>query len=472
MSSHPDTVRSGIAPRRRNGRPQACEPCRARKVACDHRMPVCSRCKSGSNASACIYPASTQYGWRLNQNASTPLSQDSVRQDASAPTLLTAPTHEGYLGATSYKHAMHEAQSSISTTSPMGDFDDAPTNSKIKGSQSPIMCNARTYEAAMRILRAIPPKAQAYEISEAHVNPNDAWCRLATRRMHDSLWDTFGKELEGNRSTESLVRLATKISENSAYPLREDFTDPRLWLDSFTGTNMRWEGLGILFTHWSFGTVELGQSKRFAASGIKPFADQVVKFRDCAWDAVEITRSTASANTLLLHLLYTQECLESIISGDESKLTMQKEIDDTLTYIFAGLQHSRLHGEVISLLTCLGFHAIKGDMNDIGICTQIKRRLFGKVFHGDKVVSTYAGRPPMLSRRFVSTPLPLDLSDEVLLGITPWRDDLVDEFGWNTAGKIYSSTLLRARAQMGFIRDSILSFNLQAEGAINIPELL
>ncbi|XWW96294.1 hypothetical protein V2A60_004267 [Cordyceps javanica] len=68
--------------------------------------------------------------------------------------------------------------------------------------------------------------------------------------------------------------------------------------------------------------------------------------------------------------------------------------------------------------------------------------------------------------------MPLDISDEVLLGVVPWRDDLVDEQGWNTLGKIYSSTLIRARAHMGFIRDSILVFNLQAEGNINRQELL
>lgn len=115
-----------------------------------------------------------------------------------------------------------------------------------------------------------------------------------------------------------------------------------------------------------------------------------------------------------------------------------------MAHYFLGLQHSRLHGETVSMLTYLGFHAIKGDMHDTGICTQIKRRLFGKVYHGGKVVSTYAGRPPMLSQRFVPTLLPLDVSDEVLMGVMTWRDDIVDEQGWNNLGKNYSSTLLRA----------------------------
>lgn len=120
----------------------------------------------------------------------------------------------------------------------------------------------------------------------------------------------------------------------------------------------------------------------------------------------------------------------------------------------------------------LGLHAAGGSLHDRGICTQIKRRLFSNIFHSDKVVSTFAGRPPMLSRRFISTLSPLDISDEVLLGVTPWRDDLIDVHGWNTLGEIYASTLLRARAYMGFVRDSVLDIALQVTGNVNIEELM
>lgn len=323
MSAHSDlTASTGTAPRRRNGRPQACEPCRVRKVACDHRMPVCSRCKSGNSPNSCLYSNALNYGRRKSYLSRTAPAQVTAQRGGLgglASTPLMAPVHDGYLGATSYKHAIHEAQSNIPPGSGLDSFFDEASTSNPKASQSPIMCNARTYEAALRILRAIPPRALAYDFSKAHINPNDGWCRLATIQLHDSLWDTFGKVLDGERSTESLVRLATKISENSSRPLREDYVDPKDWLQSFSGANMRWEGLGILFSHWSFGITEFGQSPGPPQRWIPNFADYVLRYRDCAWDAIEITRSTASANTLLLYLLYAQECLESIISGDESE---------------------------------------------------------------------------------------------------------------------------------------------------------
>lgn len=45
----------GTPGRRRNGRLQACEPCRKRKVSCDHATPVCRRCRARNNADGCVY---------------------------------------------------------------------------------------------------------------------------------------------------------------------------------------------------------------------------------------------------------------------------------------------------------------------------------------------------------------------------------------------------------------------------------
>ncbi|KAJ6788632.1 hypothetical protein PWT90_09442 [Aphanocladium album] len=322
-----------------------------------------------------------RYGRRAAKSWSTPPTQENSQRDAQTPTPtpLTAPVHEGYLGATSYKHAMAEAQSNMPLSFSADDLPADDITAEVKVPQSPIMCNARTYDAAMRVLRAIPSRALAYDFSNANINPNDAWCRLATMQLHDSFWNTFGRFLEGHRSAETLVRLATKISENSARPLREDCFDPNEWFQSFSGPNMRWEGLGLLFVHWSFGITEFRRDPGWSARKIQDYADHVVKYRDCSWDIVEITRSTASANTLMLSLVYSQGCLESIVSGDEN---------------------------------------------------------------------------------------------EVLMGVVGWEDGIVDADGWNTLGKIYPSTLLRARALMGYIRDSILDFNLQIRGDISRNELL
>jgi len=42
-------------PRRRNGKQQACEPCRKAKIACDHGLPVCERCRRRKVPGKCVY---------------------------------------------------------------------------------------------------------------------------------------------------------------------------------------------------------------------------------------------------------------------------------------------------------------------------------------------------------------------------------------------------------------------------------
>lgn len=98
----------------------------------------------------------------------------------------------------------------------------------------------------------------------------------------------------------------------------------------------------------------------------------------------------------------------------------------------------------------LGLHAASGGIYDRSISTQIKRRLFNKLFCSDRVVVSFSGRPSLLSQKFISTPLPLNIPDEVEIGITPRCDDLIDANGWKTQRKIYKTTVLRARASVGF----------------------
>lgn len=119
----------------------------------------------------------------------------------------------------------------------------------------------------------------------------------------------------------------------------------------------------------------------------------------------------------------------------------------------------------MALTTYLGLHVSpNADSMDWTVTTQIRRRLFAAIFAHDKVTATFTGRPMFLGRKFSSTPLPLDMSDELLLSkppLTRREDCRVDENGWNIDGKIYMTTTLRARAMLSYVRDEILEIALQ-----------
>ncbi|OAQ78064.1 N-terminal binuclear Zn cluster-containing protein [Purpureocillium lilacinum] len=372
---------------------------------------------------------------------SPPRTRQANRQRVSrSPTPFTPQSDgtQGFLGATSYTAVLQEAQSSLTPTpgEPSGSIDGHD------GAVSRFSLDDRSYDTAMRVLRNVPCEEDCRFLLKWNVNPNEGWCRTATEWLIDTLWTTFGPLLRDG-TPKALTQMALTLSRNSSRVLREDYTEPREWFTSFSGPNMRWESLGILFSSWALGAKAAPHSYAGEQVTSEEAQKSLCKYKECSWGCIEITRNMASANTLLQHLVCRQSIVESIVTGDSSP------------------QHWRLHGESLSLATFLGLHASPGDLRDRSICTQIKRRLFAKVIISDKLMSTFTGRPPHVARRFVSTPLPLDIPDDVLLGLTPWSDDLVDENGWNTRGKMYATTLQRARAMIAFVRDSILDIALQ-----------
>lgn len=76
---------------------------------------------------------------------------------------------------------------------------------------------------------------------------------------------------------------------------------------------------------------------------------------------------------------------------------------------------------------------------------------------------TFLGRPPLLSSRYVSTPLPLDIPDSGFVGDA---DELraavadVDEEGWSRNNKISAMTFLRARVSLAYVKDDLIAIAL------------
>jgi hypothetical protein len=116
------------------------------------------------------------------------------------------------------------------------------------------------------------------------------------------------------------------------------------------------------------------------------------------------------------------------------------------------------------MTTALGLHRDDNlTSKKANVSSELRRRTYAAAFNIDKVTSTFTGRPPMLSYRYSSTPLPLDLSDEQLLADPVSLAESVrrlDANGWSTDGHIYSTTILRARTSLSVIRGEILDIAL------------
>ena len=93
---------SAPVPSRLNGRPPACDPCRSRKLACDHQQPICGRCKRLKREDKCVFSAS--------RTRTEPKSQGSE----SLSTTFTE-TVEDFMRPL----ASHSASSSTATSEPL-----------------------------------------------------------------------------------------------------------------------------------------------------------------------------------------------------------------------------------------------------------------------------------------------------------------------------------------------------------------
>jgi hypothetical protein len=130
----------------------------------------------------------------------------------------------------------------------------------------------------------------------------------------------------------------------------------------------------------------------------------------------------------------------------------------------------------MTMLTFLGLHVLENGPNYMpSLCSENKRRLFSQSFVSDKLGMIFTGRPPLISQRYCSTPLPLDLRDEDLLADPVTLDRAVralDSRGWNTEGKIYATTIMRARCMIAFIRDEIFEAGLSRSFDVRVDQLL
>ena len=122
------------------------------------------------------------------------------------------------------------------------------------------------------------------------------------------------------------------------------------------------------------------------------------------------------------------------------------------------LRSSRICGAA----TALGLHCYQPP-STISLHSEMSKRLLCCIFWSDKEISTFNGRPPSLSHRYVSCPLPLDVSDKALRdGGRALEDEIMslDRNGWNTKGKVYDATIGRWIMTSAFVRDEILELFL------------
>jgi hypothetical protein len=157
-----------------------------------------------------------------------------------------------------------------------------------------------------------------------------------------------------------------------------------------------------------------------------------------------------------------------VVSTQFLRLLVKKNLVSkrVLTVLNIALSCWCYHAETIAAMTFLGFHVENNQPmgnRTPSLASEFQRRLFCFIFNTDKVLASFTGRPPLLSRRYASTRLPLDLADEWLLSdeetLKCKVGDLDDE-GWSQNDAIHPVSSLRARFSFAVIRDEVFEIAL------------
>ncbi len=125
---------------------------------------------------------------------------------------------------------------------------------------------------------------------------------------------------------------------------------------------------------------------------------------------------------------------------------------------FVGLLVWRLHHDMVAVATAIGLHCYQ-ESSTVTLRSEMTKRLSACCFWNDKEIAMFTGRPPALSHRYFSCPLPLDLSEDALFegGDKLEREvEAPDEFGWSAGEEIYDSTICRAMMTSALIQDEVM----------------
>ncbi|KAI0008837.1 hypothetical protein F4779DRAFT_641320 [Xylariaceae sp. FL0662B] len=437
--------------RRSNGRIPACEPCKKRKIACDHLRPVCTRCITRGQENACAYldhESLRPTRRRRHPHAMSPSSSVASLPSGSQVTSPdpTASTSAGYLGFTSFSAVYQEAgilTGDVSSALPPADAD---TRGASLSPVNPMFTRVR--ETCLTLLQRVPERTRATHLFRKRAGPLEGWIKFVAEHLLESLFETFGHYLGRTRKPSHLEVLAHQLCANTTASFSDDEPDPGTWMAQFSGQKMRWESIGILLCFWD----EDSPISKVDVDG------WVSVNRESLDLCVELCKRLARGNSLMVYLTYRLMVAESLFSGDASLATW------------------RLHGEVISLLTFLGFHAEANNSEyQPSFSSEIKRKLCAVVYIFNIVCVSFTGRPPLMNSNYLITPLPLDLKDEDLaLDQVSLRDkaDRLDARGWNQEGDLYCTTVIRAWGMLASIREEVFQIALGKNAGLAINDTL
>ena len=177
-------------------------------------------------------------------------------------------------------------------------------------------------EMCLFVLRHLPGARDDVMPNKLHCRVDD-WMFITIEDILNTLQQDWGEVLE-TRDDAQLEEMALCISNNTSRPIRDEHSSAKAWTDQFTGSNIRWESIGLIWTYWN------------GAPGMEAAA-----VNKCLGYCVELVRHFTTANDILLYLCYRRTTIESLVTGDAGKFLLLPVFVTTDTLRFGMLELCR-----------------------------------------------------------------------------------------------------------------------------------
>lgn len=259
-----------------------------------------------------------------------------------------------------------------------------------------------------------------------------------------------GYYLEEPRTYSKLERLSRELCCNTTPTRNMRPESSRAWIDSVTGPRSRWEMIGLFFLY--FG----------AMTDLLHDREQV--FRDLCPNAhmtreEYAIRTLECADTVRFHLVDTLDPPGNLLC-----VLLRSKASNRLAH-GSGESSSQIWVRAGALIAAATEHDLHRPPS-VGsqpalILTELQKRIFSSAFGTACTLAAFHGRPPLITRFYINSELPLDCTDEQLL-----NDDLegihasTNAEGWRLDGHISLATLSRATAISNIFREEILELSL------------
>jgi hypothetical protein len=159
-------------------------------------------------------------------------------------------------------------------------------------------------EMCLIVLRNLPKLSDDVLGHRLHCRADD-WIITCVKRTIEALHECWGEHLS-SRDDLRLEEMGLAICNNTARPVHDEHIGGAEWMDQFSGSNIRWESLGLIWTYWD------------GSPGSNP--QNIVS---CLGYCIELTRNFTTGNDVLLYLCYRRATIESLITGDAGMFTLR-----------------------------------------------------------------------------------------------------------------------------------------------------